>query len=124
MSEQRETWKSAWCIRRIAIEIEGISVEHRRVSPGEPTMRRGNQDRATDGDVGQENGFPVDRDTEHSISRVPHAGHLCGEKDVWIPVPEITQIDEDRVYLALNKKEVADLPTIPVRRWHEDVRGE
>lgn len=87
-------------------------------------MRRGNQARATDGGVGREDEFPVDRDAEQGTSRVLRAGYQCGETDVRIPVPEITQSDEVRVYLTLDKQEAADLPTIPVRRWHEGVRGE
>lgn len=69
------------------------------MSPGDLAVRRGNQAPATDGGVGQEDEIPVERENEQGIRRVPRAGYLCGEKDVWIPVPEITQIGEDRVYL-------------------------
>jgi hypothetical protein len=69
--------------------------------------------------------FAVDQDTEQTTPpKVLRAGHLCGPKDVRIPVSEIRQIDEDRVYLTLKKEEVADLATVPVRPWHEDVMGE
>jgi hypothetical protein len=51
-------------------------------------------------------------------------GHLWGEKDVLIPVSEIGQIDEDRVYLTLSKEEIANLPTIPIQRQYEDLGGE
>jgi hypothetical protein len=46
-------------------------------------------------------------------------GHLWGQKDVVIPISKIVRIEEDRVRLNLSKEEVANLPTIPVRRWHE-----
>jgi sporulation protein YlmC with PRC-barrel domain len=103
---------------------ELVPVEHERVPPGELAVRRGSHVRATDGDVGRVDEFLVDRETEHITHLVLREGHLWGQKDVLIPVSEIGQIDEDRVYLTLNKEEVAGLPTIPVRRWHEDVRGE
>jgi hypothetical protein len=68
--------------------------------------------------------FLVDWDTEQGTHQVLRKGHLCGQEDARIPVSEITQIDEERVYLTLNKEEMADWPTIPVWRWHEDVREE
>jgi sporulation protein YlmC with PRC-barrel domain len=103
---------------------ELMPVEHERVPPGELAVRRGSHVRATDGDVGRVDEFLVDRETEHISHLVLREGHLWGQKDVLIPLSEIGQIDEDRVYLTLSKEEVANLPTIPVRRWHEDLRDE
>jgi len=108
----------------IVPENELMPVEHERVPPGELAVRRGSHVRATDGDVGQVDEFLVDRETEQITHLVLREGHLWGRKDVLIPVSEIRQVDEDRVYLTLSKEEVAKLPTIPVRRWHEGVRGE
>jgi hypothetical protein len=68
--------------------------------------------------------FLVDRETGHITHLVLREGHLWGQRDVLIPVSGIGHIDENRVYLTLNKKEIEDLPTIPVRRWHEDASGE
>ena len=101
-----------------------VPVEHERVPPGELAVRRGSHVRAMDGDVGRVDEFLVDRETEHITHLVLREGHLWGQKDVLIPVSEIGQIDEDRVYLTLSKEEVANLPTIPVRRWHERLGGE
>jgi hypothetical protein len=98
---------------------ELVPVEHERVPPGELAVCRGSHVRATDGDVGRVDEFLVDRETEHITHLVLREGHLWGQKDVLIPISEIGQIDEDRVYLTLSKAEVARLPTIPVKRWHE-----
>jgi sporulation protein YlmC with PRC-barrel domain len=98
-------------------------VEHERVPPGELAVRRGSHVQATDGNVGQVDEFLVDRDTEQITHLVLREGHLWGQKDVLIPVSEIGQIDEDRVYLTLSKEEVASLPTIPVQRWHGGAGG-
>jgi sporulation protein YlmC with PRC-barrel domain len=103
---------------------ELVPLEHERVPPGELAVRRGSRVRATDGDIGQVDEFLVDRETEQITHLVLREGHLWGRKDVLIPVSEIRQVDEDRVYLTLSKEDVANLPTIPVRRWHEDVRGD
>ena len=98
---------------------ESVPVEHERVPPGELAVHRGSHVRATDGDVGRVDEFLVDRETVHITHLVLREGHLWGQKDVLIPVSEIGQIDEDRVYLTLSKEEIASLPAIPVRRWHE-----
>jgi hypothetical protein len=98
---------------------ELVPVEHERVPPGELAVRRGSHVRATDGDVGRVDEFLVDRETEHITHLILREGHLWGQKDVLIPVSEIGQIDEDRVYLTLSKAEIANLPSIPVWRWHE-----
>jgi sporulation protein YlmC with PRC-barrel domain len=100
-------------------EDESVPVEQERVPPGELAVRRGNQVRATDGEVGRVDEFLVDRETEQITHLVLREGHLWGQKDLLVPVSEIGKIDEDRVYLTLSKAEVANLPTIPLRRWHE-----
>jgi sporulation protein YlmC with PRC-barrel domain len=103
---------------------ELVPTEHERVPPGELAVHRGSRVRATDGDVGQVDEFLVDRETGHISHLVLREGYLWGKKDVVVPVSEIGQVDEDRVYLTLSKEEIASLPTIPLRRWHEDVVGE
>jgi hypothetical protein len=103
-------------------EDELAPVEHEKVPTDELAVHRGSRVRATDGDVGQVDEFLVSRETRHITHLVLREGHLWGQKDVLIPVSEIGQIDEDRVYLTLSKQEIANLPTIPVRRWHDDVR--
>ena len=75
-------------------------------------------------DVGRVDEFLVDRETEHITHLVLREGHLWGQKDVTIPVSEIERIEEDTVYLKLDKEEIERLPSIPVRRWHEGLLGE
>lgn len=99
---------------------EVVMIEHEQVPPGELAVRRGSHVRATDGDVGQVDEFLVDRESGHITHLVLREGHLWGKKDVIIPVSKIERIEEDRVHLSLSKEEVAGLPAIPVRRWHED----
>jgi sporulation protein YlmC with PRC-barrel domain len=43
-------------------------------------------------------------------------GHLWGRRDVTIPVSAIDRIEDDIVYLKLDKAAIAALPAIPVRR--------
>jgi hypothetical protein len=37
------------------------------------------------------------------------------QKDVFIPVSAITYVDDETIYLKLDKYTIASLPTVPVR---------
>jgi sporulation protein YlmC with PRC-barrel domain len=97
-------------------EAETLPVEHERIPPGELAIRRGAQVEATDGHVGRVDEFlvePKNGDITHLVLR---EGHLWGQKDVTISVSQIDRIEEDTVYLKLDKHSIEMLPTIRVRR--------
>jgi sporulation protein YlmC with PRC-barrel domain len=97
-------------------EAETLPVEHARIPPGELAIRRGAQVEATDGHVGRVDEFlvePKNGDITHLVLR---EGHLWGQKDVTISVSQIDRIEEDTVYLKLDKHSIEMLPTIRVRR--------
>jgi sporulation protein YlmC with PRC-barrel domain len=71
---------------------------------------------ATDGHVGRVDKFLVDQATGHITHLVLREGHLWGQKDVTAPISQIDHIEEDTVYLKLDKHAIESLPTIPVRR--------
>jgi sporulation protein YlmC with PRC-barrel domain len=87
----------------------------RQIPPGELAVRRGAKVRATDGRVGQVDEFLVDPETGHITHLVLREGLPWDRKHVNIPVSEIDRIEENTVYLKLDKKGVADLPFIPLR---------
>ena len=93
-----------------------IPVDHERVPPGELAVHRGARVEATDGHAGRVDEFLVDPETEHITHMILREGHVWGQKDVTIPVSQIDRIDDDTVYLKLSKREVEDIPSIPVRR--------
>jgi uncharacterized protein YrrD len=97
-------------------EERWMDVEHKRIPLGELAVRRGIRVEAYDGEVGQVDEFLVDPADGYITHLVLREEHLWGQKDVLIPVSEIGRIDEDRIYLKLSKEEIAELPTIPVRR--------
>jgi sporulation protein YlmC with PRC-barrel domain len=90
--------------------------EHKHVPPGELAVQRGAQVRATDGDVGRVDEFLIDPANEHITHLVLREGHLWGQRDVTIPVSEIDHLEEDTVYLKLDKHSIEALPSVPVRR--------
>ena len=97
----------------------GMVVEHEKIPPGELAVRRGAHVEATDGRIGQVDEFLLDPDTMHVTHLVLREGHLWSQKEVTIPVSEIDRIEEEVVYLKLDKHSVGELPAIPVRRWNE-----
>jgi sporulation protein YlmC with PRC-barrel domain len=66
--------------------------------------------------VGKVDEFLVDLSDGHITHLVLREGHLWGQKDVTIPVSEIQRIEEDTVYLKLDKHSIEKLPGIPVKR--------
>jgi sporulation protein YlmC with PRC-barrel domain len=97
-------------------QTEYVPVEHKRIPPGELAVRRGAHVEATDGRVGQVDEFLVDPTNGHITHLVLREGHLWGQKDVTIPVSQIQRIEENVVYLNLDKHSIEALPAIPIRR--------
>lgn len=98
------------------VTSETIPLEHERIPAGELAVHRGTQVEATDGHVGRVDEFLVDPTNEHITHLVLREGHLWGQKDVTIPISQIERIEEETVYLKLDKHSLEALPTIPVHR--------
>jgi hypothetical protein len=99
----------------VNLDPEVVTIGHEQIPLGEIAVYRWARVHATDGAIGRVDEFLVDPSTSHISHLVLREGHLWGQKDVTIPVAEIDHIDEDAVYLKLNKQQVGALPAIPVR---------
>lgn len=97
--------------------IETIAVDHERIPPAELAVHRGAHVEATDGGAGRVDEFLVSPLDGHITHLVLREGHLWGQKDVTIPISKIDRIEEETVYLKLNKREIAELPAIPIHHW-------
>lgn len=105
----------AWPYDYVPVE-ETIPVHEEMLPPGEVAIHKGARVNAEDGHIGTVDELLVDPNT-HKISHlVLRKGHLWGQRDVVIPVNQIDHIEEDVVYLKLDKQAVAALPAEPVRR--------
>lgn len=87
--------------------------------PGnELPVNRGTRVYSVDGyAIGTVDEFLVDPDGGHITHLVLRKGHIFGEKDVFIPVTEIETIQESDIHLKLHKKNIEQLPAIPVRHF-------
>jgi len=98
------------------MKTEYIPVDEEQIPPGELAVYRGARVEATDGKAGMLGEFLVDPLTGHISRLILMEGHLWGKKEVSIPVSAIERIEDDTVYLKLDKKAVESLPSEPVRR--------
>jgi sporulation protein YlmC with PRC-barrel domain len=95
-------------------EANYITFENEHIPANELTIRRGSSVEATDGRAGRVDEFlinPVDNTITHIVLR---EGHLWGQKNITIPLSQIDRIEEDTVWLKLDKQSIAALPAIPI----------
>ena len=97
-------------------EVETLPVKHEAISAGELAVRRGASVQATDGHVGRVDEFLVDPENDHITHLVLREGHVWAQKDVTIPISEIEHIEDNAVYLKIDKRGVEALPAIPLKR--------
>jgi sporulation protein YlmC with PRC-barrel domain len=87
-----------------------------QVPEGERAIHSGAYVEATDGGVGQVEEFLIDPASGRITHLVLRKGHLWGKKNVTIPLDQIDRVEDDVVYLKLDKEAVGGLPAVPVRR--------
>lgn len=84
---------------------------------GELAIHRGADVDAVDGHIGHVDEFIVNPKDSHITHLVMREGHLWGKKDITISISDIDHIEDDVVYLKLDKNTVEHMPAIPVKRW-------
>jgi sporulation protein YlmC with PRC-barrel domain len=92
-----------------------IEDAHRMIPPDELAVRRGAKVRATDGRIGQVDQFLVDPVSGYITHLVLREGLPWDKKHVTIPISDIERIEENTVYLKLDKNSVKALPAIPIK---------
>jgi len=92
-----------------------IEIDREHVPANELAVRRGASVEATDGHVGRVDEFlinPIDNAITHLVLR---EGHLWGQKNITIPMSQIGRIEENTVWLKLDKHSIETLPAIPIQ---------
>lgn len=99
-----------------------VSVKHRNIPKGELAVWRGAKVEATDGYVGQVDELLVNSNNMKATHLVLRERHVFGHRDITIPVSQIDRVDENTIYLKLDRRSIEELPTTPNQRWqlHED----
>jgi sporulation protein YlmC with PRC-barrel domain len=86
------------------------TVEVEQIPEHERALHQGADVEATDGRVGQVDEFLIEPATGKITHVVVRQGHIGTKKDVTIPIAEIDRIEDDVVYLKLDKHAVSELP--------------
>lgn len=94
-----------------------IPVKRQNVPPGELALRRGARVEATDGYVGQVDELLVNSNSMQVTHLVLLTRHIFEQREITIPVSQIDRVDEDTIYLKLDRQSVEKLPTTPIQRW-------
>lgn len=91
-----------------------VTVKTEAVPAGEVALTQGAHIHARDGRIGRLDGF-LAATTGQITHLLLREGHLWGQTDVTIPVAQIDHLEEENVYLKLDKASISALPTTPVR---------
>ena len=99
-------------------EVELLPIDDARVPQGELAVGRGARVHDIGGGyVGRVDAFLVNPTDERITHLVVREGHPRDRKEVTIPVGQVARMAEETVYLKLDRRQIAVLPTIPIRRY-------
>jgi uncharacterized membrane protein/sporulation protein YlmC with PRC-barrel domain len=90
------------------------------IPKGELAIGRGTRVDATDGHVGIVGELVIDPKTGHISHVVLEESHLLSKHDVAVPVSAIDRVEDDTVYLKLDRHGIETLPAIPIKRHHHE----
>ncbi len=94
------------------------AIETRDMLPkGEIGVRRGEAVHASDGEIGQVEGFVVETAEGQVTHVLLQEGHLWGRKQVAIPIGAVEKIDQG-ITVKLTKHEIEALPAVGVTEHH------
>jgi sporulation protein YlmC with PRC-barrel domain len=87
--------------------------KHRNIPPGELSVWRNAKVEATDGYIGQVDALMIDANTRQVTHLVLLERHIFEQKEITIPASQIECVNEDTIYLKLDRQSVEALPTTP-----------
>ena len=100
----------------MSTDIFSMPVEEEIVPAGEIAIHRGASVEATDGHIGRVEEFLLDPKDQHITHLVLEEGHLWHKKELTLPIRAIARMDEDYIYLNLDKEAVRSLSVEPFER--------
>ena len=94
--------------------VDYVPMKRQNIPQGELAVRRGARVEATDGYVGQVDELLIDSNTMQVTHLVLLTRHIFKQREITIPVSQIDYVDEDTIYLKLDRQSVEALPTTPI----------
>ena len=104
-------WSDQSMIADTSADVFSIPIEEELIPAGEIAIHRGASVEATDGHIGRIEEFLVDPNDQHLTHLVLEKGHLWHKKDLTLPMSAIAKMDEEHIYLNVDKDTVKSLST-------------
>ena len=99
-------WSDASMLADTSMDVFSIPVEEELIPEGEMAVHRGASVEATDGHIGKVEEFLVDPKDSHITHLVLEKGHLWDKQELTIPMSAIARMDEEYIYLNIDKATV------------------
>ena len=93
----------------IGTDVFSIPIEEELIPAGEIAIHRGASVEATDGHIGKVEEFLVDPQDRHITHLILEKGHLWHKKELTLPMSAIAKMDEEYIYLNIDKAAVKSL---------------
>ena len=97
-------------------EADYISVEHVNIPQGEQVVQRGALVEATDGTIGEVEELLINARGMQITHLVLLDQQFLKKTEITIPVSLIDSVDEDTIYLTVDRQTLEALPTTPIQR--------
>ena len=102
-------WSDPSVLADTSTDIFSIPIEEELIPPGEIAVHRGASVEATDGHIGKVEEFLVDPKDRHITHLILQKGHLWHKKELTLPMSAIAKMDEEYIYLNIDKARVKSL---------------
>jgi len=96
---------------------EYVTVKNHNIPQGEITVWRGAKVEATDGYIGLVDELLINSNNMQTTHLVLRERNLNQQREITIPVSQIERMNEDTIYLKLDRQSIEALPTTPIQRW-------
>jgi hypothetical protein len=98
--------------------IYSFPIEDEPIPDGGVAVHWGAEVEAIDGHIGRLDEFVIEPTDRHITHIVLREGHFWNKKELTLPLSAIADIDEETVYLKLDKKTVKSLPAVSVKHFY------
>ena len=98
-----------WSDPLYAEDMMSMPIEAELIPDGEIAIHRGASIEATDGHIGRVEEFLIDPEDKYLTYLVLQEGHFWHKKELTLPMSAIARMDEEYIYLKLDKKAVKAL---------------
>jgi sporulation protein YlmC with PRC-barrel domain len=105
-----------WPYNSLDDSYHDVYIQVEQIPHDELAIHRGAHVEASDGHIGRVGEFIINSENNYITHLILLEGHLWGKRAVTIPISEIDRIEQDTVFLKLDKETVKSLPELKTNR--------